>query len=92
MQLLKVAYPCLLDLIDKTKPAGSKQRAQLYQRVMVDGVILGFQSAASSKTQHLEALLRPVSRLYKELGPLGIYYLKVCTWMDWIQRPSVLLT
>lgn len=85
MLLLNAAYPCLLDLIDKTKPAGSKERAQLYERVMVNGVILGFQSAVSKK-RHLEALLRPVSRLYTELGPLGIYYLKVSGLMDWIQR------
>ncbi|KAJ8663483.1 hypothetical protein O0I10_000725 [Lichtheimia ornata] len=75
VQLLNAAYPCLLDLIDKTKASGSKERVQLYERVMVNGVILGFQSAAT-KTRHLEALLRPVSRLYMELGPLGVYYLK----------------
>lgn len=81
MQLLNAAYPCLLDLIDKTKASGSKERVQLYERVMVNGVILGFQSAAT-KTRHLEALLRPVSRLYMELGPLGVYYLKASGWMD----------
>ncbi|KAI9319067.1 hypothetical protein BX666DRAFT_1922879 [Dichotomocladium elegans] len=73
--LLDATYPCLLDLIDKTRMQGSKEHAELYERVMVHGVILGFETSGA-KVGHLQALLQPVKRLYNGLGPLGIRYLK----------------
>ncbi|KAI9492788.1 hypothetical protein BDB00DRAFT_826436 [Zychaea mexicana] len=74
--LLRAAYPCLMDLICKTKPARSKERAQLFEKIMVNGILLGLKLGNYTVTLR-EILLEQLSRVYLELGVLGVQYLKV---------------
>lgn len=76
MPLLEEAYPCIMDLITKTRLPDTKERAQLFQKVMTDAVIRGL-TYAGDKLSHVKALLSPVERLYTELGCLGVQYLNV---------------
>lgn len=72
-ELLKVAYPCILDLIASIK--NDKTRYGLYERVLTDGIITGYQHAGQ-KIKFLPILLQPITILYNALGAIGVQYLK----------------
>lgn len=84
---MEEAYPCIMDLIAKTKRPATKERAQQFEKVMTEGVIRGL-TYAGYKLRHLKALLSPVERLYIELGSLGVRYLNVS--IHWIYFLGVL--
>ncbi|RCI04824.1 hypothetical protein CU098_012694 [Rhizopus stolonifer] len=71
IELLQATYPCILDLIAKVK----KNRIQLYERVLTEGVLTGF-SYAGQKIKFLPILIVPIGTLYQALGILGVQYLK----------------
>ncbi|KAL0080817.1 hypothetical protein J3Q64DRAFT_1757634 [Phycomyces blakesleeanus] len=73
--LLEVTYPCLIDLIVKTKKPESKERIILLEKVLTHGVLLGNRHAGH-KPAFLLVLLQPVSTLYKKIGLVGTRYLK----------------
>ncbi|CAO3587316.1 unnamed protein product [Absidia cylindrospora] len=76
LPLLKSAYACLMDLINKTKPLESKERCILYEKMMMDGVVPGL-TFAGNKPKFLLVLLEAIDGLTTELGVLLIRYLKV---------------
>ncbi|KAI8886217.1 hypothetical protein K501DRAFT_331343 [Backusella circina FSU 941] len=73
--LLQVAYKCIIDLIGLTNQPGSKGRSDLYERVLLDGVLLGF-TYAGQKIAFMLILLPQIPILYNELGSVGVSYLK----------------
>ncbi|KAI9010338.1 hypothetical protein CLU79DRAFT_464451 [Phycomyces nitens] len=76
--LLEATYPCLIDLIVKTKKPESKERLLLFEKVLTHGVLLGNRHAGH-KPAFLLVLLEPISILYKEIGLVGTRYLKEVT-------------
>ena len=75
--LLEASYPCLMDLISETKAAGSKQRAELFEKIMVNGILLGLQYGQSTSTVR-QVLFEQLPQIYTEMNILGVQYLKVC--------------
>ena len=75
--LLKASYPCLMDLISKTKASGSKQRTELFEKIMVNGILLGLQYGQSTSTVR-QVLFEQLPRIYTEMNVVGVQYLKVC--------------
>ncbi|KAI9308323.1 hypothetical protein BJ944DRAFT_246663 [Cunninghamella echinulata] len=76
LPLLQSTYSCLIDLVAKTKPAGSKERCMLFDKMMTDGIILGL-TYAGHKSSFLKVFLQTIDKLIPELGALTIQYLKV---------------
>ncbi|KAI8343536.1 hypothetical protein BC941DRAFT_411659 [Chlamydoabsidia padenii] len=76
LSLLNAAYSCLTDVIGKSKPAGSKERYRLYERMMTDGVVPGL-TYAGDKSPFLLVLLKAIDTLALELGTLLVRYLKL---------------
>lgn len=76
LPLLQSTYPCLIDLIAKTKSTGSKERCMLFDKMMTDGIILGL-TYAGQKSPFLKIFLQTLDKLITELGALTIQYLKV---------------
>jgi hypothetical protein len=76
LPLLQAAYPCLIDLIDKSKTTGSKERYVLYEKMLADGVVPGL-TYAGNKSSFLLVLLEAIDKLTLELGTLLVRYLKV---------------
>jgi hypothetical protein len=74
--LLQVAYKCIIDLIGSTNQPGSKGRSDLYERVLLDGVLVGF-TYAGQKIAFMLILLPQIPILYHELASVGVSYLKV---------------
>jgi hypothetical protein len=73
---LQVAYKCIIDLIGSTNQPGSKGRSDLYERVLLDGVLMGF-TYAGQKIAFMLILLPQIPILYNELKSVGVPYLKV---------------
>lgn len=71
--LVKVAYPCILDLIASVKD--QRKRSDLYERILKDGIVTGY-LYAGQKILFLPILLRPIVTLYNQLGSIGVQYLK----------------
>ncbi|GAA5809097.1 hypothetical protein MFLAVUS_002500 [Mucor flavus] len=71
--LVKVAYPCILDLIASVKD--QHKRSDLYERVLKDGIVTGY-LYAGQKILFLPILLKPIVTLYNQLGSIGVQYLK----------------
>ncbi|CAO3638466.1 unnamed protein product [Cunninghamella blakesleeana] len=76
LSLLQTAYPCLIDLIRKTKSTGSKERCMLFDKMTTDGIILGL-TYAGQKPPFLKIFLQALDKIITELGALTIQYLKV---------------
>ncbi|KAG2221533.1 hypothetical protein INT45_004527 [Circinella minor] len=74
--LLEASYPCLMDLISKTKASGTKQRAELFEKIMVNGILLGLQYGQSTSNVR-QVLFEQLPRIYTEMNVLGVQYLKV---------------
>lgn len=72
--LLKATYPCILDLIGSLK-TDKRSKANLYERVLKEGVINGF-IYAGQKFEFLPILLEPLPVLHQELGIISVQYLK----------------
>lgn len=71
--LVKVAYPCILDLIASVKD--QHKRSDLYERVLKDGIVTGY-LYAGQKILFLPILLKPIVTVYNQLGSIGVQYLK----------------
>ena len=73
-QLVQTAYQCCRDLISALELEGSKERTRLYEKLLVDGVLLA---------QHSEMLdiqlvnMKEIPSIFDELGIIGVQYLKV---------------
>ncbi|KAI9243334.1 hypothetical protein BDA99DRAFT_530624 [Phascolomyces articulosus] len=92
LPLVKASYPCMMDLISKTKPLGSQQRAKLYEKIIVDGIIMGLKLGRYTISLR-QILFGQLSRIYAEMGVLGVQYLKVilAALMEALTVPSLQL-
>ncbi|KAF7724532.1 hypothetical protein EC973_000909 [Apophysomyces ossiformis] len=75
LELVSSAYPCLMELISKTKKPHTKERLASFEKVLIDGVMKGLIYAAH-KINCLSVLVQPIEQIYLELGSVGVRYLK----------------
>ncbi|KAI7890013.1 uncharacterized protein EV154DRAFT_564793 [Mucor mucedo] len=73
IEILKLAYPCILDLIGSIK--NERTRSGFYERVLTDGIMTGYQHAGQ-KIKFLPILLQPIATIYDAIGAIGVQYLK----------------
>ncbi|KAI8370530.1 uncharacterized protein BYT42DRAFT_582752 [Radiomyces spectabilis] len=76
VELIRVAYPCVMDLVSLTRAEKSKERLTMFEKIMTEGIIVGLMYAGH-KIKVLPILLQPIARLYKELRAIGVRYLKI---------------
>lgn len=73
-RLVEAAYRCCRDLINLLESETSKERSRLYEKLVVEGLLLG-QSSEMLDIQLIN--MKEVPAIFSELGIISVQYLKV---------------
>jgi hypothetical protein len=88
LPLLRAAYETLIQLANTREPEPGRQRSELLDRVMREGVERGI-SFSGEKVQVSEVLMEAVEKLVLDMGVWAVRHLKVRSllWLvsDWVR-------
>lgn len=71
---MQATYQCCYALINVLEHEGSKDKSHLYERLLVEGVLL----AQSSEMLDIQLInMKEIPLVYTEIGITGVQYLKV---------------
>ena len=71
---MQATYQCCYALINVLELEGSKDKSHMYERLLVEGVLL----AQNSEMLDIQLInMKEIPLIYKEIGITGVQYLKV---------------